>query len=70
MQESLVAVSALLADPDAPGWLVRNCLVWGALIAFFLLHRFHPRPAQRKRDRYVMGLLAGGMAAVAFEWMA
>ena len=70
MQESLVTLSALLADPDAPGWLVRNGLVWGALIVFLLLLRFRPRPAQRKRDRYFMGMLAGGVAALAFEWMA
>ena len=50
--------------------LVRNGLVWGALAVFFLLYRFSPRPAQRQPTRYMLGLLAGGAAAAAVEWMA
>ena len=50
--------------------LVRNSLVWGALAVFFLLYRFSPRRAQPQPKRFVLGLLAGGVAAVAFEWMA
>lgn len=50
--------------------LIRNGLVWGALAVFFLLYRYSPRPAQPQPKRYVLGLLAGGVAAAAFEWMA
>jgi len=49
--------------------LVRNGLVWGALAVFFLLSRCRPHPAKPQPDRRLMGLLAGGVAAVAFEWM-
>jgi len=69
MEMPLSAVPALLAGADAAGWLARNGLVWGALAVFFLLYRHRPRPARRQPDRYFMGLVAGGVVAVAFEWM-
>jgi multisubunit Na+/H+ antiporter MnhB subunit len=70
MDVSLVDVAAFLANADTPGWLFRNGLVWGALVVFALLYRHRPRRAEPRPNRYFMGLLAGGVAAVAFEWMA
>ena len=49
--------------------LVRNGLVWGALAVCFLLYRFRPASVKRQPERRLMGLVAGGVAAVAFEWM-
>jgi hypothetical protein len=71
MQESLVAIPAFLAGAETYGWLVRNGLVWGALAIFFLLYRLRPRRLVRPvPQRYFMGLLAGGAAAVALDWIA